>query len=88
MSDQTFQFNGFIKASIIVSEGEDIKKDVFSQLGRMEGQTNVISTSLLHLYTPVEVVEEVVDLEEDGEDVAGEPQTSLALNKINHRWPA
>ena len=90
MSDQTFQFNGFIKASIIVSEGEEIKKEVCSQLGRMEGQINVISTSLLHLYTPVEVTEEVVNLEEDGERVPGDPQSKLpdwsrAPIKFNYR---
>ena len=74
-------------------EGKDIKKEVWSQLGRMEGHTNVISSNLFNLYTPVEVVEEVIDLEEDIEREPAEPQTklpdwSLTPNKIGQRWPA
>ena len=68
-------------------EGEDIKQEVWSQLGRMVGHTNMISANLLHLYTPVELVEEVQDLEEDIEGVPAEPQKmmpecSLAPNKV------
>ena len=71
-------------------EGDEIKKKVRSQLGRMEGHTNVITSKLLHLYTPVEVTEEVVNLEEDGERVPGDPRTKLpdwsrAPIKFNYR---
>ena len=31
-------------------EGEDIKNEVWSQLGRMEGHTNVISFNLFNLF--------------------------------------
>ena len=58
-------------------EGKDIKKEVWTQLGRMVRHTNVISSNLFNLYTPVEVVEEVIDLEEDIEREPAEPQTKL-----------
>ena len=74
-----------------MQEGEDIKEEVWTQLGRFEGHTNVVSSNLIHLYTPVEVAEESGDLEEDGERVLGDPQTKLpnwplVPNKSNHRW--
>ena len=39
-------------------EGENIKDEVWTQLGRLEGHTNVVSPTLIHLYIPVEVAEE------------------------------
>ena len=55
----------------------------------MEGHTIVISSNLLNLYTPVEVV----NLEDDVEREPVKPQTklcdwSLTPSKINQRWPA
>ena len=60
-------------------EGEDIKKEVWSQ-GKIVGHTNVISANLLQQYIPVVSVEEVQDLEEDVEAVPVEPQTKSCLS--------
>ena len=68
-------------------EGEDIKEAVWTQLGRMEGHKNVVSPTLIHLYTPVKVAEETGDLEEDEKGSLGQScptspwyQTSLTTD--------
>ena len=38
------------KETPMLPEGEDIKNEVWSQLGRMEGHTNVISFNLFNLF--------------------------------------
>ena len=45
-------------------EGEDIKKEVWLQLGKVAGHTNVVPANLLQQYTPVAMVEEAQELEE------------------------
>ena len=59
----------------------------------MDGHANVISSNLLNLYTPVEAVEEVIDMEEDVGKEPADPKTklpkwSLTPDKIGQRWPA
>ena len=74
-------------------EEEDIKKEVWMQLGKMVWHTNVIASNLINRYTPGEVGEEEQELDEEAGVEPRVPQTklpewSLAANKVKDKWPA